>query len=76
MDELLNFLATGITGKKGIKIESQDINGFINYNILAPKDTIGLLIGKAGKTVRAVRNILKVRATLEKKAVGITVSEI
>lgn len=75
MDNLLTFLAKGITGEKNIKVESEDTNGFINYNIIAPKETIGLLVGKAGKTIRAIRNVLKIRAILEKKAVGVMVTE-
>lgn len=75
MEELLSFLAKGITGEKNITVASEDQNGFTNFNIVAPKEAIGLLVGKAGKTIRAIRNILKVRAILEKKAVGVMVSE-
>lgn len=69
------FLAKGIAGENKIKIDSEESNGFINYNIIAPKESIGLLVGKGGKTIRAIRNILKVKAILEKKAVGVMVSE-
>jgi len=75
MDDLLTFLAKGITGEKEIKVVQEENNGFINYNIIAPKEAIGLLVGKGGKTIRAIRNVLKVRAILEKKAVGVMVSE-
>lgn len=75
MEDLLTFLAKGITGEKEIKIESEENNGFVNYNIIAPKEAIGLLVGKGGKTIKAIRNLLKVRAILEKKAVGVMVSE-
>lgn len=75
MEDLLKFLAEGITGSKKISVEAEEANGFINFNIVAPKKTIGLLVGKGGKTIRAIRNILKVRAILEKKAVGVMVSE-
>ena len=75
MENLLSFLAQGITGEKKIKVVAEENNGFINYNIIAPKEAIGLIVGKGGKTIRAIRNILKVRAILEKKAVGVMVSE-
>ena len=75
MDDLLTFLAKGITGGKEIKVVQEENNGFINYNIIAPKEAIGLLVGKGGKTIRAIRNVLKVRAILEKKAVGVMVGE-
>lgn len=75
MEELLAFLTKGITGEKDIKIVAEENNGFINYNIIAPKEAIGLIVGKGGKTIKAIRNLLKVRAILEKKAVGVMVSE-
>ena len=39
------------------------------------KIIIGLIIGKNGKTIRAIRNLLRVRAAIEKKAVFVSVSE-
>lgn len=75
MDDLLNFLVKGITGKSDFKIQSEENNGFINYIIVAPKESIGLLVGKGGKTIRAIRNILKVKAILEKRAVGVSIEE-
>lgn len=75
MDHLLDFLAKGITGDDNIRVESEENNGFVNYNIVAPKESVGLLVGKGGKIIKAIRNIVKVRATLEKKAIGVIVSE-
>ena len=39
------------------------------------KSQAGILIGKEGKTIKAIRNLLKVRATLEKKVVNVVLSE-
>jgi predicted RNA-binding protein YlqC (UPF0109 family) len=36
---------------------------------------MGLIIGKRGKTIRTIRNLLRVRATLEKKGVSVAVVE-
>ena len=75
MEELLSFLAKGMTGSSDIKIESEENNDFINFKIVTPKEFVGLLVGKGGRTIKALRNLLKVRATLEKRAVGLTVEE-
>ncbi len=54
--------------------ESED-NGRIMYSIKTDPENVGLIIGKGGKMIRSLRNILKVRATLEKKAVNLNIAE-
>ncbi|OGM57618.1 hypothetical protein A3E46_02570 [Candidatus Woesebacteria bacterium RIFCSPHIGHO2_12_FULL_46_16] len=66
MKELLTFILKGITGKE-IPVEESSEGERINFVITPPEDLIGIVIGKGGKTIKAIRNILKVRATLEKK---------
>jgi len=73
MKELLTFLVEKITGNKDIKIEESEEEGRVDYLISAPEDIVGMIIGKGGKTIKAIRNLLKVRATLEKKAVSVSV---
>lgn len=75
MQDLLEFLIKGITGREDIEVASEENQGFLNYKILAPQEFVGVLVGKGGRTIKAIRNILKVRATLEKKAVGVSVEE-
>lgn len=75
MKELLQFLVEGLTGDKKITVEENSQNGAIDYLILAPKEVVGMIIGKGGKTIRAIRNLVKVRATLEAKAVSVSVEE-
>lgn len=75
MEELLIFLAAGITGSKDLKIESEENNDFINFKIVAPKEFVGLLVGKEGRMIKALRTLLKVKAALEKRAVGLVVEE-
>lgn len=76
MKDLLTFLVKNITGKSDIGIEEKAENDRFDYIIKAPKEEMGLLIGKSGKTIRMIRNLIKVRATLEKKAVGVSIEEL
>lgn len=75
MRELLEFIIKGITGKTDYAIEEVKDESYTNYRILVPSEYIGLLIGKGGHTIKNIRNLLKVRATLEKVSVGVTVEE-
>jgi predicted RNA-binding protein YlqC (UPF0109 family) len=73
MEELLKYLVENITGNSKIKISKSEEEGNVNFTIKPPDDVVGLIIGKAGKTIKAISSLLKVRATLEKKRVNVEV---
>lgn len=75
MKDLLAFLIKNILGSDNFDIEETNENGKIDYRVKIPKDEVGIIIGKSGKTIRMIRNLVKVKATLEKKAVGVFVEE-
>ncbi len=80
MQDLLNFMLKGLLGDAKydiIETEEQPLEGMesgrVLYTVKTDPENIGLIIGKGGKMIKALRNVLKVRATLEKKAVSINV---
>lgn len=76
MKELLEFIIENLLGKKDFSIEeSTDERGFINLTVLLDSKDIGLIIGKNGKTIKAVRSLLRVNATLNKKVFSLNVQE-
>lgn len=79
MEKLLEYLVVGITNSKDYSVikteDDSDHNNHINFEIKASPEIIGIIIGKEGKTVRAIRNLLRVRATLDKVAVSLSVTE-
>ena len=75
MQELLEFLVKGITGSDNITVVAEETESFTNYKIISPKEFVGLLVGKEGRSIKAIRNLLRVRATLEKRAVGVSIEE-
>jgi predicted RNA-binding protein YlqC (UPF0109 family) len=75
MKQLLDYLVKGVSGTDDFEIEENEVGGRSEYLIRANPDYVGKIIGKGGKTIKAIRNLLKVRATLEKKAVGLSVTE-
>lgn len=75
MKDFLSYLITNITGIKDFDVEEETSGDFTNYKVLIPKESVGLAIGKGGKTVRVIRNLLRVRATLEKKGVALSIEE-
>jgi predicted RNA-binding protein YlqC (UPF0109 family) len=75
MKKLLEFILEAITGSSDCKVDEQTDGDHVNLVISAPQEVIGLIIGKSGKTIKAIRNLIKVRATLEKKGVSISIAE-
>jgi predicted RNA-binding protein YlqC (UPF0109 family) len=75
MRDLLDFLIKGITGNKDFEIEESQDADRSNFEVKIDPSFFGLIIGKGGRTIRAIRNLLKVRATIEKKGVNVSVAE-
>lgn len=73
MKELLEFLIKGLLGEEKFEIVEVSDAGRTSYTIKTAPENIGLLIGKGGHTIKSLRNVLKVRATLEKVAVSLNV---
>lgn len=75
MKDLLTYIVKTITKTEPQIDETIDEN-HIGFDIKAKSDVMGLLIGKGGNTIKAMRNLLKVMAVLEQKSVSLTVSEL
>ena len=75
MKKLLEFLVKGILGSDNFKIVEESENGQGHFIISVPKEMVGLIIGKEGKTIKTIRNLLRVKATLEKVGVPVSVQE-
>lgn len=75
MKELLEFIIKGIVGDKKFSVEEDSQGSHSNFLIHIDSASIGLIIGKSGKTIKAIRNILRVRATLENKGVSLDIAQ-
>jgi predicted RNA-binding protein YlqC (UPF0109 family) len=75
MKKLLEFLLEGILGKKEFTVIEETENDFVNLSIKTEPENLGMVIGRGGNTIKALRNILRVKATLEKKAFTLNIAE-
>jgi predicted RNA-binding protein YlqC (UPF0109 family) len=75
MKELLEFILKNLLADKEFSVEEKLDGDKVNLTILVPQDKIGLIIGKEGKVIKSIRNLLRVKATLEKKVVFLSVEE-
>lgn len=75
MKELLEFLLKGILGKEEFEVAETEAEGRVDYTVKTAQENVGMIIGKGGKMIKTLRNLLKVRATLEKKVVFLNIGE-
>ncbi len=76
MKELIEYLIKNITNSDNFTVsETQVEENRYNYIVQADSSIIGLIIGKNGNVIKALRNLIKIKATLEKKLVTMSVEE-
>lgn len=76
MKDLLNFIVTSLVTKpEAIKIDEKSQNGNVDLNLTVDPSDMGLIIGKSGQTIRAIRKLLTVRAIAENVRVNLQLTE-
>ncbi len=76
MKDLLNFIVTSLVTKpEAVAIEEQKEGGNVNLNLTVDPSDMGLIIGKNGQTIRAIRKLLTIRAIAENVRVNLQLIE-
>lgn len=75
MKDLLEYILKGILGETGFYITEEVDGDFVRLLIKVEPENAGIVIGKGGGTIKAIRCILRVKATLEKKGVSVNLVE-
>lgn len=75
MKELLEFILENITGSKNFTVSEKEEEGRFSLEIKVDKGLIGLLIGKGGRTIKSIQNLLRVKGRLENKNVFVNIVE-
>jgi hypothetical protein len=77
MRDLLDYILRNILGKDSkYEIIEEDDNSIVKLTIKTADDEGGMVIGKGGKVIKAIRNILRIKATLEKKKIILLVNPV
>lgn len=76
MQELLEYILTHTFSNPEITVsESEGEEGEVILTIHAPQEEIGKIIGKGGKVINAMKQLVKIQAIKENKRVEINVEE-
>lgn len=74
MYDLLSHMISGIIGRE-CEISEENSDGFIVFKVKVPKEDIGIVIGRSGKTINAIKNVLKINAIREGVRVDVQIEE-
>lgn len=74
-DAISYILASIVENKDKIQITQESEEDFINFKISVDKEDMGRVIGKNGKVIRAIRNVIKIPAIKQNKKINILLEE-
>jgi hypothetical protein len=76
MKETLSYILLAIVDNPdAINIEESEQDDMTVFTVTVAKEDMGKVIGKEGKVIRSIRNIMKIRAMKENKRINIALSE-
>jgi predicted RNA-binding protein YlqC (UPF0109 family) len=76
MKKALDYIISSIVdNEKQVSITEEDADGVINFTITVAKEDMGKIIGKNGKVIKAIRNVVKIPAIKQNKKIYISLSE-
>lgn len=76
MKKTLLYIISSIVAKpKKVKIEEKEEDGVLYFTVDLDKEDMGKVIGKGGKVIRAIRNVMKIPAIKQGKRINISLVE-
>lgn len=76
MKDTLQYIIASIVDKPDdVLIDEQDDNGSISFTITVAPDDMGKVIGKEGKVIRSIRNVMKIKAMKQNKRINIQLAD-
>lgn len=76
MKDTLHYIITSIVDNPDVvAIEERDEDGILNLVVTVAKEDMGKVIGKEGKVIRSIRNIMKIKAMKHNVRINVSLSE-
>jgi len=76
MKALLQFLVESIAqNPKEVKIKENTTGDLVELTIQAHPDDLKIIIGKGGRTIKAIREVVRIKALMADKKVKVNIEE-
>jgi len=77
MKDTLHYIISSIVDDPdAVVIADEEADGILNLTVTVAKDDMGKVIGKEGKVIRSIRNIMKIKAMKHGIRINISLAEI
>lgn len=74
-DTLLFIVKSIVDNPDDVEIEEEEVEGVTNLIISANSEDIGKIIGREGKVIRSIRNIMKIKAMKTGSRINISIAD-
>lgn len=76
MKDILEFIIKSIVDNdKDVEVGEEEQDGIVNLTVKLNTQDMGKVIGKEGKVIKAIRNVMRIPAVLKGKKIYINLSE-
>lgn len=76
MEKLLKYIVSHIVSQtKDIQINTEDKNGVLFLKLKVNPDDMARIIGKKGRTIQSIRQIVRIKASLENSKAVVALEE-
>jgi uncharacterized protein len=77
MKDTLTYIISAIVEKDDkISITEEEDSGIVNFTVNVDPVDMGKVIGKEGKVIKAIRNVMRIPAMKQNKKIYITLAEV
>ncbi len=75
-DTLEFIIASMVDDPSQVNVTESEDNGVVNFTVAVGKDDMGKIIGKEGKVIKALRNVMRIPGVVQNKKIYITLAEV
>ena len=77
MKDILTYIVTAIVEKEDkVEILEEENDGVINLTVNVDPSDMGKVIGKEGKVIKSIRNVMRIPAMKQNKKIYISLAEV
>ncbi|MCL4397490.1 KH domain-containing protein [Patescibacteria group bacterium] len=76
MKDLLEYLVKNIVDEpEAVAVEEINNEGFVNLNLTVAQPDMGKVIGKGGRIIKAIRDLVRILAVKQNTRVNVTLAQ-
>jgi predicted RNA-binding protein YlqC (UPF0109 family) len=74
-ETLQSIVSALVSNPENVAVDETNENDLFTYTVHVSKDDMGKIIGREGKVIRALRNVMKIKAMKQNIRINIALAE-